>query len=117
MPPDQAPPPTRTFRWRAKVTMDLSTQKFVRNERTVAGFQVKDGQSSNCKGDEFASHWSRIDTDLPNAETRLPDQEGRTRRPPDTAMRAVLCSPRVLISEQHVLLLASSDDSGTVPPN
>ena len=112
MPPDQAPPTNpRTFEWRAKVTMDLSTQKFVGMNGQLPVFQVKDGQSSDCKGDGYLSHWSVSMLDLPNAKPELRIKEGRT--PPTFPVPPCVrfVQSRVLISNNTFYFLASSDDS------
>ena len=101
----------RTFEWRAKVEVDLSTRKFVGMNGQMPVFHVKDGQSSDCSGDRYMSHWSvsRLDLVSPIRERRIIEGSTPPAFPVLPCMR--FARTRVLVSNNTFYLVSSFDHS------
>ena len=110
MPPDQAPPTNpRTFEWRAKVTVDPSTLKFVGMNGQLPVFQVKDGQNWECNGDKYWSHWAvaKLNLTAEKTEERIKQEDARSMKPDLPCVRFV--QSQMLVSNNTFYFLASSD--------
>ena len=110
MPPDQAPPTNpRTFEWRAKVTVDPSTLKFVGMNGQLPVFLVKDGQNWECNGDKYWSHWAvaKLNLTAEKTEERIKQEDARSMKPDLPCVRFV--QSQMLVSNNTFYFLASSD--------